>query len=59
MLSGEKKQRTERRSPKAGLALAVFSSFRFKDQTPRASEGPGASSCFWIKVVYDEGGDWP
>lgn len=55
----EEKKRAERRSPKAGLALAVFSSFRFKDQTLTASEGPGASSCFWIKVVYNEGGDWP
>lgn len=54
----EEKKRAERRSPK-GLALAVFSSFRFKDQTLTASEGPGASSCFWIKVVYNEGGDWP
>lgn len=45
-----KKQITKKLS-KAGLALAVFSSFSFKDQSPSASEGQGASFYPWIKVV--------
>lgn len=56
VLSGKKQKRS---LPKAGVALAVFSSFSSKDQNPRTSEDQGVGSCPWIKAVQDEGGGWP